>query len=172
MKNLRNTYLVIVVLVANFLLLTPTKSTAQESTTSKPDYKNNPLWITMMNDPNANYFETVKAFREFFADRFLPEEPWDRAQEGGDPFEKEVGLEVEDGSGKKSENELKRESYKQDPNEPNYAEEVRAFKGWFYGTKPWVQSDGTIVNPAQQQEIIEKQQNELKETERKANEKK
>lgn len=171
MKNTRKTKLSLVLSIFCFLVIAPSISMAQVSTTTKLDYKNNPVWISMMNDPNANYYETVKAFREFFSDRFLPEEPWDRAQEGGDPFEKEVGLEVEDGSGKKSANELKRESYKQDPNEANYAEEVRAFKGWFYSIKPWVQSDGSILSPAQQQVIIEKQQNELKEAEKLNNKK-
>ncbi len=171
MMNSRKTKLSIVLSIFCLLALNAAISNAQVTTTTKLDYKNNPVWISMMNDPNANYYETVKAFKEFFTDRFLPEEPWDRAQEGGDPFEKEVGLEEEDGSGKKSANELKRESYKQNPNEPNYAEEVRAFKGWFYSTKPWVQSDGSILSPAQQQLIIEKQKNELEEAEKTNNKK-
>jgi hypothetical protein len=166
MKNFRNITLMLFLSAVSFLFLTPARSNAQANSENNKDYKNNPLWISMMNDPDANYFETVKAFREFFTDRYLPEEPWDRAMEGGDPFEKEVGLEVEDGTGKKSENEKKREQYKQNPNEPNYSEEVRAFKGWFYSTQPWVQSDGRILSPAEQQVIIEKQQKELKETER------
>ena len=146
-------------------------ASAQTNSTSKIDYKNNPEWIKMMNDPKANYYETVKAFREFFEDRFLPEEPWDRAKDGGDPFEKEVGLEVYDGSGKKSQKELEREAKKQDPNEPNYSEEVRAFKNWFYSVQPWVKSDGTIMTQEEQQAIIQKQQEELKEIE-KSNQKK
>lgn len=148
------------------LLLVSCIALAQKTPSSQKDYKNNPEWIKMMNDPNANYFETVKAFRTFFEDRFLPEEPWDRAQEGGDPFEKEVGLEVYDGSGKKSQKELDREAKTQDPNAPNYSEEVRAFKSWFYSIQPWVKSDGSIMSQAEQQAIIQKQQDELKEIEK------
>lgn len=153
-------------LLASVLVFFACVGHAQTNSNQKKDYKNSPEWISMMHDPNANYFETVIAFREFFMDRFLPEEPWDMAKEGGDPFEKEVGLEVEDGSGKKSEKEKAREAKKQNPNEPNYADEVRAFKSWFYSIQPWVQSDGSIMSQSDQQLIIEKQQKELKELEK------
>ncbi len=39
----------------------------------------------MMNDTSANYFDTVKAFREYYMDRVLPGEPWEG--EGSDSFE-------------------------------------------------------------------------------------
>jgi len=120
----------------------------------------------MMNDTSANYFETVKAFREFFKERYLPEEPWEKQQEGGDSFEIEVGLEDEKKDGKKSDKEKERENRKQDPNEPNYAAEVRAFKSWFYSIKPWVRADGSITGPKEQQAIIDQQQQELKATEK------
>ena len=171
MKNTKISLDSLIYSVLSIVLINSTFLFAQTSSKSEKDYKNNPEWISMMNNPNANYYETVKAFRDFFMDRFLPEEPWDRANEGGDPFEKEVGLEVENGSGKKSEMEKERERKIQNPNEPNYSEEVRAFKSWFYSIKPWVQSDGSIMNPADQQLIIKKQQSELKEIE-KANGKK
>jgi hypothetical protein len=116
----------------------------------------------MMNDTSANYFETVKAFREFFKERYLPEEPWEKQQEGGDSFEIEVGLEDETEDGKKSEREREREKRKQDPNEPNYADEVRAFKSWFYAVKPWVREDGSIIGPIERQAIVDRQQSELK----------
>ena len=46
----------------------------------------------MMDDPNANFFATVKAFRNYYKDRPLPKEP--NEVEGEDDFEKQVGLEL------------------------------------------------------------------------------
>jgi len=127
------------------------------------NYKKKPEWIRMMNDTSANYYETVKAFRLFFKDRVLPKEA--NEMEGRDSFEKEVGLE---GENEKNEKERKRElkKKKQNPAEPDYSAEVRAFKGWFYSTKPWVREDGSIIGPAERQQIVDRQQQELKEIEK------
>ena len=46
----------------------------------------------MMYDSNANFFETVKAFRNYFNDWPLLKEP--NEVEGEDDFEKQVGLEL------------------------------------------------------------------------------
>lgn len=127
------------------------------------DYKRSPVWINMMNDTTANYFETVRAFREYFEERALPKEPFE--VEGEDDFEKEVGLEENEG-GKKSKRELRREARKRNPKEPDYTAEVRAFRGWFYRIKPWVREDGSIIGPKEQQAIIDRQQAELKATEK------
>ncbi len=148
-----------------FILLTSALAQAQSNTSKESEYRNSPLWITMMNDPNENYFETVKAFRIFFTDRFLPEEPWEKMQEGADSFEKEVGLETGNENRREKEREKEREKRKQKPNSPNYAAEVRAFRSWFYSVQPWVQSDGSIVTPDEQQRIIDAQHKELKEEE-------
>ncbi len=126
-------------------------------------YKKEPLWIQMMNDTTVNYFETIKAFREYFKDRALPREA--NELEGSDSFEKEIGLE-EPGNSKKSEKEREREQRKINPKEQNYSAEVRAFKGWFYGIQPWVREDGSIIGPVEKQKIIDRQQKELKETEK------
>ena len=130
----------------------------------KSDFKKKPVWIQMMNDTSANYFETVKAFREYFKERALPKEP--NEVEGKDSFEKAVGLEDEKGGGKKSERERERELKKQNPNEPKYTVEVKAFKGWLRDSKPWVRADGSIIGPKERQAIVDKQQAELKETEK------
>ncbi len=148
-----------------FIILLPffsATATAQKGS-PKTNYKKNPVWIQMMNDTSANYFETVKAFREYFKERALPKEPFE--VEGEDDFEKEVGLEENEGK-KKSKRELRREARKKNPNEPDYAAEVRAFKGWFYRIKPWVKEDGSITGPKEQQAIIDRQQSELRETEK------
>jgi hypothetical protein len=143
-------------IVAFFFILSSTLTTAQSH---KVNYEKEPVWIKMMDDPNANYFETVKAFRQYYKERALPKEP--NEVEGEDDFEKQVGLEEANGK-KKSKAELKREQRRVNPNEIIYAAEVRAFRGWFYSVQPWVRADGSIVNKEEQQIIVDKQQEELK----------
>ena len=125
------------------------------------DYRKSPVWIIMMNDTTANYFETIRAFREFWKDRVLPKEAGEAAE--GDSFEKAVGLEDEehDADRNKDKEHNKQADKIRKGKEPDYSAEVRAFKGWYYGIQPWVRSDGSIVGPAEQQAIIDKQQLEL-----------
>lgn len=151
-----------IMLVTILLMFFSVKIQAQDKP-RKINYEKEPAWITMMDDPKANYYETIKAFKKYYRERPLPEEPKELAE--GDSFEKEIGLEEENGK-KKSKRELKREARRANPNEPNYAGEVRAFRAWFYSIKPWVREDGSIVSQAEQQAIIEKQQAELKEIEK------
>lgn len=118
-----------------------------------------PAWIQMMDDPKANFFETVKAFRKYYKERPLPKEP--NEVEGEDDFEKQVGLEEANGK-KKSKREIEREARKSGPNDIIYSAEVRAFRGWFYSVQPWVRADGSIINKEEQQAIIDKQHEELR----------
>jgi len=131
---------------------------------SKRDMRRSPLWIEMMNDPNANYFETIRAFREFWKDRILPKEPFD---EGFDVFEREVGLITEGESEKEREREEKNASAKKRAESNFYAADVRAFKGWLQDVKPWVRSDGSIISINEREQIIQKQIQEQGEEERK-----
>jgi hypothetical protein len=126
--------------------------------------RRSPLWIEMMNDPNANYFETIRAFREFWKDRILPKEPFD---EGFDVFEREVGLITEGESEKEREREEKNASAKKRAESNFYAADVRAFKGWLQDVKPWVRSDGSIISINEREQIIQKQIQEQGEEERK-----
>ena len=122
-------------------------------------YKKNPVWISMMNDAQANYYETIKAFKTFWKDRILPKEEFENSEM--ESFEKEIGL-VEN----EKEEKAKKSSLKPNP-DASYASEVRAFKGWLQSVKPWVRADGSIINETERQAIINKQQTELKEIEKK-----
>ena len=133
------------------------------------DYKNKPLWIEMMRDPNVNYFETIKAFREFWKDRILPEEPFE--DKAGDKFEFEVGLIEANESEFEREREERKRKRKGNQETLLYAADVRAFKGWFYSIKPWVRADGSIVSIEEQQQILDKQRQELNEIEMNNNKK-
>jgi hypothetical protein len=129
----------------------------------KVNYRKEPVWIQMMDDPKANFFETVKAFRLYYKERPLPKEP--NEIEGEDDFEKQVGLEEENGK-KKSKREIEREARRADPKDIVYAAEVRAFRSWYFSIKPWVRADGSIISKEEQQAIIDQQQNELREIEK------
>ncbi len=131
----------------------------------KRSYSQHPVWIDMMNDPAANYFETLKAFREFWKDRVLPKEPFET--EEMESFEKEVGLEDVTESAEEKRREEKRKTKRKDQSSSLYASEVRAFKGWMQGVKPWVRADGSIVSPAERQAIIDAQTAEQKQLEQK-----
>lgn len=146
------------------LLLCAVLSQAQQ-TSQKYDpkrYKKDPVWIQMMNDPNANYYETIKAFREFWKGYALPGEP--EELEGNDHFEKEIGLEEHDkDKDKKGEREKRK---RKNPNGGDYSYEVKQFKGWYQEVQPWVQADGHILTLEERQQMIDRQQQELKEIEK------
>jgi alpha-galactosidase/6-phospho-beta-glucosidase family protein len=150
-----------------------TISSSAQTAKKKVDFERNPVWIDMMNDTTANFYETVEAFREYFKDRPLPKEPFET--EEGDVFEKEIGLEEEWEEGNKSEKEKERERErelrKRNTKEPSYAAEVRAFKGWYFESKLWLRENGTVIGPMERQSIVDRQQEELRAIE-KANGKK
>lgn len=128
-------------------------------------YKKEPLWIQMMDDPKANYYETLKAFRVYWKDRVLPKEPFET--EGAESFEREVGLITDKASEEKREREEKKRAKHNKKSVVDYSAEVRAFKGWIQGVKPWVKEDGSIMTEQERQAIVDKQQRELKELENK-----
>lgn len=131
-------------------------------------FRKKPIWIEMMNDPNANYYQTIEAFREFWKDRVLPEEPFENHEL--DTFEREVGLETDEESTeeriREHERKEKKRKRKGKPDETLlYASDVRAFKAWIIAVKPWVREDGSIISQEEQQRIIDAQKEELKKIE-------
>lgn len=124
-------------------------------------YKKEPVWIQMMQDPEANYFETIKAFRDFWKGYKLPGEP--EELEGRDSFEKEVGLEEE---GEDEDRDREKKRVRKDKGAGDYSFEVKQFKGWFKDSQPWVQADGHILTQEERQSLIDRQQNQLKSIEK------
>jgi hypothetical protein len=150
----------IFILVLFLSLAVGAQNTTKKYSTRK--LKKEPHWIEMMNNPNANYYETIRAFRLYWKDRVLPREPFET--EGMDSFEREVGLIDENESEKEREREERRRA-KQNKKRIDYSAEVRAFKGWLQDVKPWVREDGSIMTEQERQAIVDKQQAELKELE-------
>jgi len=122
---------------------------------TKRQMRKTPVWIILMNDPTANYYTTITAFREFWKNRPLPKEPFE--EKGAEQFEKEVGLIGDNESEENREREERNASPKKREEANHYAAEVRAFKGWLMEVKPWVLSDGSIVPQAERQRIIDEQ---------------
>jgi hypothetical protein len=125
-----------------------------------------PKWVTMMNDPKSNYYETIEEFRKFWEGKALPEEPFENKEM--DVFEREVGL-IHDSKDHKEREQIERKARAAQGDsktqQRSYAAEVRAFKGWLQHVKPWVLENGSIVTLEEQQQIIDKQQLELNQTE-------
>lgn len=143
------------------LCITPSFGQRNASKYNPAKFRSEPVWIQMMNDPEANYFETVRAFRVFWKEYKLPGEP--EELEMHDLFEREVGLEEgEEDKDKEREKKRKRKSKEYG----DYSFEVKQFKGWFRQVQPWVQADGHILSEDERQNIIDRQQNELKAIER------
>ncbi|MCC7505906.1 MAG: hypothetical protein IT259_11420 [Saprospiraceae bacterium] len=155
-----------VILPALLLLFFTTGALAQQpaSTYDPNRYKDEPLWIQMMNDPNANYYETIEAFREFWEGYKLPGEPEEMTARDG--FEREIGLESAE-EREREKKEKKEKKRRKAPDGGDYSFEVKQFKGWWLDAQDWVQPDGRILPPEERQKLIEQQQKELKEIENK-----
>ena len=45
-----------------------------QTSNKKLNYYKHPYWIEMMNNPKSNYFETLKAYDQFWQNKKLPKE--------------------------------------------------------------------------------------------------
>lgn len=90
-----------------------------------------PLWVTMMDDPNVNYFEAVKNFNDYWKTREKPVEEGELFESVGDK-EKEQSIKQKKGR-------LRTE----DPAK-KYAFEYKRFLWWMREVEPFVQPDGHI----------------------------
>lgn len=135
-------------------------STGLHAQSDSPDYKNNPVWIKMMDDPKVNYYEALKAFDMYWSDRVKPENKEEEMAEGKENFkelERELKKEVEaDRKRIITEEELKKMN---DEQEMRY--QLKRFKQWKREVKPFVQEDGRILSDQERMEIWKKQQEEI-----------
>ncbi len=119
-----------------------------------------PLWIKMYQDPKTNYYKTIEVFREFWEYRTLPKEPFQGDEK--EEFEEEVGLDDEEITEDQKKNFKLKDPFKN----YNFANDVKAFKGWLQDAHQWLKEDGTIYTLVERQKIIDQQQKDLKETEK------
>ena len=128
---LKKSTLLFVILLAGYF------SYGQQATgyTDK-DYARNPVWIKMIKDTAANYFEAEKAFKIYFQHHENP---------GGEH-------DVIGEHAKQEKNISKREMRKMQA-EDHMRMEVKRYKHWHDKMAPYVQADGSILTPSQRLKI-------------------
>lgn len=134
-----------------FLLLTAFCSvSAQEKekeTAERKDYKNEPVWIKMMDDPNTNYFEALEAFEEYWEGKEEPEEEEEMISEGKLTEERAEERKAE----RATWTQAQRNEYE------NMKYQFKRFKNWKRTVFPFVQSDGRILTEQEKMDIYKKQ---------------
>jgi len=133
-------------LVIIFVLITSINLFSQ-NTKKTLNYAKHPYWIEMMNDPKANYFETTKAFEEFWAKRKQPKE------------EDEVIGQSKTAEGKRSflQRWFKSKEEREEEEIRKYTLDVKKFKYWKRKVEPYVQEDGSILDTDARLKIWEEQ---------------
>jgi hypothetical protein len=99
----------------------------------KMNYRKEPHWIYMMNNPSVNYFEAVRAFELFWKDKPVPleEEEWEIAG-----IEKQKAFSL-----------LRFRSKERKEEEGNqYLVEYRQFKMWQRSVQAYLKPDGTLLS--------------------------
>lgn len=135
---------------------------AQDTTNGSGNYSIFPHWIKMMDDPNTNYYEAMKAFDEYFTAHEMPVME-EEEKMGQDNDVREMQREVDkkkitDKSIVLTEEELKKK------NEGEVLKyHIKRFKRWRRDVKPFVQEDGRILTDEERQQIWMKQQEEINE---------
>jgi hypothetical protein len=133
---------------------------AQDSSAVRKDYSASPEWIHMMNDPNTNYYEALKAFDEYWKGHAMPVLEEEEEMEGGDSGEmkREQKERI-----KKDENVVLTEQQIKVKNEDELMKyNVKRFERWKRDVFPFVQEDGRILTDEERQKIWLQQQEELK----------
>lgn len=120
----------------------------EKKNTPRSDDKTNPNWILMMEDPQVNYYEAVKAFDAYWEGKIEPEEEDELITEG-----KITSLEADSlRNARASWTQVQRNDYE------NIKYQFKRFKDWKRTVFPFVQSDGRILSEQERLEIFQKQQ--------------
>lgn len=137
-------------------------------------YRKTAVWIDMMEDPNVNYYEAIKAFNAYFERHKMPRIEEEEMGKEGYAYPSLKSKE-EEARERQEEREIEAANEGRFFLKKNYegmahsvmAMQVRKFKQWVQTEQSWVQADGRILSQEERQAIIDKQQAELKEIERK-----
>jgi hypothetical protein len=114
-----------VILAFGFLVLFSTPSVGQKS--GSLDTSPKPLWVKMMDDPNANYFAVNKEFEKFWKGKEKPTE------------EKEI-------FGNYEKTNVKEARLSKSAEAVEYTLDYKRFLNWQREVAPYVQADGRILN--------------------------
>jgi len=153
-------------IISTFLLLLamaalPGSLDAQQNTPMET-----PRWVTMMEDPQVNYFEAVKAFEEHWKTNPRPSseaETFETQAEGGRASEAELRQRDAERVARLGQPlsgaELERAEY--------LKHQSKRFTQWMREVKPWVQEDGRILSYEERTAIWQQQQEEIRKQEKK-----
>ncbi len=138
-------------LIAAVMLFAISTFSFSQNIKSTKDYSKHPYWIEMMDDPNVNYLEAVKAYDEFWADRKKPKEE-----------DEIIGEKFYSSSSEKKKKSLwdrlfaSREE-KEEKENNKYKFLCKKFEHWKFTVQPYVQADGRILSTEEQLELWKKQ---------------
>lgn len=155
--NNGNFYKVLLFSIAILFFVGNGKSFAQQNQNTKGagnaiGYSKTPAWIAMMNDPNVNYYEAMKAFNTYWEKREKPE--------GDDVIPSKASK-----SQLKEKEERDREIAKMTPQQRQERNEMafqyKKFLEWSHTVFPFVQENGRILSGDERMAIWNKQQEEI-----------
>ena len=144
-----------------FLLICVNISFAQKEKEkpADPDYKNNPVWISMIDNPSTNYYEAIKAYDTYWQ---YHEKPMGEEEEEG--FVNESRKEKEEAEEREKERERRKlnkgEPDKLTPEDIQRMEfrdrmtyQCKRFENWKKEVLPFVQEDGRILTLEQRRSL-------------------
>ena len=144
MKNTLN----IIAFISMLTLLIISSDLISQTTSKRINYSKHPYWIEMMNDPKANYFETLKAFEQFWQNKKLPLEEDDViGQTKKEPTKNNFLSKWFKSKEEREEEEIKKYSF-----------DIKKFKHWKLKVTPFVQEDGTILDADERLKLWQNQQ--------------
>ncbi len=144
MKNTLN----IIAFISMLTLQLISSDLISQTTSKRINYSKHPYWIEMMNDPKANYFETVKAYEQFWQNKKIPLEEDDIiGQTKKEPTKNNFLSKWFKSKEEREEEEIKKYSF-----------EIKKFKHWKLKVTPFVQEDGTILDADERLKLWQNQQ--------------
>jgi len=111
-------------------------SHAQSIAHTEKDYARSPYWISMIKDTAVNYFEAEKAYKIYFQHHEQP---------GGE--DDVIGMH------QAREKQPSKTEQKKIQADNHMRMEIKKYERWHDKMRPYVQSDGTILSPAQRLQI-------------------
>jgi len=136
-------------LITILILLFQGSYLISQTTNKKLNYNKYPYWIEMMNNPKSNYFETLKAYEQFWQNKKLPNEEDDMiGQTKIEPTKKNYLAKWLKSKEEREEEEIRK-----------YRFEIKKFKHWKLKVTPYVQEDGTILDADERLKLWKDQKN-------------
>ena len=124
---------------------------------TKREMKKKPVWMEMIKDEKANYFESLKAFELYFTKHKYPvmeEEEMGKNTHLIERIEKHQ-KKLAKRKHKVSTNPTEREREKHE--ETKLAFEVKRFNHWEMQTRPYVKEDGSVMSTEERMKIWNEQ---------------